>query len=67
MMKDSTLISSMDPRYTGHRDTEERRRQTREWLAKRERELGFMTDAPPVAPEDVEPQKASGAPTLSPH
>ncbi len=64
MMKDSSLISPMDPRYTGHREAEERHRQTQEWLKRRERELGFATDAPPVAPEEVEPQKVS--PALSP-
>jgi hypothetical protein len=67
MMKDSTLISPIDPRYTGHRDAEERHRQTRDWLAKRERELGIVSDAPPVAPEKTEPEKTSGVPTLSPH
>jgi hypothetical protein len=56
MMKDSTLISPIDPRYSGHRDGEKRRRQTREWLAKRERELGFVSDAPPVALEKAEQQ-----------
>jgi hypothetical protein len=30
---------------------EKRRRETREWLARRERELGFIKDAPPVAPD----------------
>ena len=59
-MKDSSLISPMDPRYTGHREAEERHRQTQEWLKRRERELGFVTDAPPVAPE-VEPKKVSPA------
>ena len=33
MPKTSTLISPIDPQYTGHRDAEERRRQTRKWLA----------------------------------
>jgi hypothetical protein len=51
MLKDSTLMSPIDARYTGHREAEERHRQTREWLAKRERELGFVTDAPSTAPE----------------
>ena len=63
MIKASSLISSIGPRYSGHRDAEQRRRETREWLARRERELGFVTDAPPVAPDEVE----AGTPTLSPH
>jgi len=49
--KASTLISPLDAQYTAHRDAEERRRQTREWLRKRERDLDFVSDAPAVAPE----------------
>jgi hypothetical protein len=48
MTKASALISPIDPQYTGHRDGEQRRRRTREWLRKRERELGFVSDAPAV-------------------
>lgn len=58
--KDSTLISPLDPRYTGHRDAKARQRETREWLAKRERQLGCVVDAPSVAPEKAEPQTAAG-------
>jgi len=49
--KTPTLISAIDAQYTGHRDAEERRRQTREWLRKRERDLAFISDAPAVAPK----------------
>jgi hypothetical protein len=59
--KDRALISPLDARYIGHREAEERHRQTREWLEQRERELGFVGDAPPVVPEKTEPhQTASG-------
>jgi hypothetical protein len=51
MPKTSTVIAPIDARYTGHREAEERHRQTREWLKQRERELGFVTDAPSTAPE----------------
>jgi hypothetical protein len=51
MSRDSTLISPLDSHYTGHRDAEQRRRETREWLEKRERELGFIHDAPAVVPD----------------
>jgi hypothetical protein len=54
MTKTSNLISPIDPQYTAHREAEERRRQTREWLRQRERELGFVSDAPSVAPEKSE-------------
>lgn len=47
--KASTLISPIDAQYTAHRDAEERRRDTREWL--RKRELDFVSDAPAVVPE----------------
>jgi hypothetical protein len=46
-----SLLSPMDANYTGHRDDARRRLETKEWLRKRERELGF-TQAPPTAPED---------------
>jgi hypothetical protein len=49
--KASTLISPIDAQYTGHREAEERRRETQEWLRKREQELGFVSDAPSTAPE----------------
>jgi hypothetical protein len=54
MTQESGLISPIDPRYTGHRDAEERHRQTHEWLKQREREHGFVSDAPSTAPEKSE-------------
>ena len=51
MTKESAIISKIDAQYTGHREAEARARQTREWLRKRERERGFVSDAPSVAPE----------------
>jgi hypothetical protein len=48
------LISPLDADYAGHREAEERRRETREWLERRERELGFVKDAPSVAPRAEE-------------
>jgi len=50
MTQASKLISPLDAEYAEHRDAEERRRETREWLDRRERELGFVKDAPSVAP-----------------
>jgi hypothetical protein len=57
MTKASALISPIDPQYTGHRNAKERDRQTREWLRKRERELGVVSDAPAVAPEKDQQQQ----------
>jgi hypothetical protein len=50
MARASRLISPLDAEYAERREAEERRRETREWLEKRERELGFVKDAPSVAP-----------------
>ena len=51
MSQDSALISPLDAHYTGHREEARRRRETRDWLKQRERELGFVEDAPAVAPD----------------
>jgi hypothetical protein len=48
------LISPLDADYVGHREAEQRRRETHEWLERRERELGFVKDAPPVVPKTPE-------------
>jgi hypothetical protein len=45
------LPNPLDAEYVEHREAEERHRQTLEWLKQRERELGFIKDAPPVAPD----------------
>jgi hypothetical protein len=51
MIEETIVTSPLDTRYTAHRDAERRRRETREWLRQRERELGFLQDTPSVAPE----------------
>jgi hypothetical protein len=51
MTQGSNLISPLDAEYTEHRKAEVRRRETRDWLRDRERELGFINDAPSVAPD----------------
>lgn len=47
-------ISPLDAEFAEHREAVERRRETREWLEQRERELGFVKDAPSVAPKTPE-------------
>jgi hypothetical protein len=61
MLTQSTLPNPLDAQYTGHRDAEKRRRETQEWLRQRERELGFVSDAPSLAAEhhDLEGEKAA--------
>jgi hypothetical protein len=49
-MQDSSLTSPLNPQYTGHRDAKRRHEETLDWLERRERELGFIKDAPSVAP-----------------
>ena len=47
----------LDAQYAAHREEEAQRRATKEWLRQRERELGLVTDAPPVAPDHHEGEK----------
>jgi hypothetical protein len=51
MQATSNLILPIDPEYTGHREAEQRHRETREWLRRRERELDLHTDMPSIAPD----------------
>jgi hypothetical protein len=50
MSRASNLTNPLDAEYVEHREADERRRETRNWLKQRERELGFIKDAPSVAP-----------------
>jgi hypothetical protein len=50
MRDTSHLVLPCDPGYTGHRDAEKRRRETRDWLRQREREVS----APSIVPESPE-------------
>ena len=50
MRHTSDLVLPLDPGYTAHREAEERRRQTREWLRRRERQ----SRAPSVVPDGSE-------------
>jgi hypothetical protein len=54
MLKQSTLPNPLDAQYTAHCEEGARRRATKEWLRRRERELGFITEAPPVVPDHHE-------------
>ena len=57
MTQASKLISPLDAEYAEHREDEARRRNTREWLMQRERDLGFIADAPSVTPEKPEGER----------
>jgi hypothetical protein len=54
MTQASKPTSPLEAEYAEHREAEERRRETRKWLERRERELGFVKDAPSVAPKAAE-------------
>ena len=47
----TSQVSPLEAQFTAHRDADKRRRETQEWLEQRERELGFVDDAPAVVPE----------------
>ncbi len=49
-MTQSVLTSPIDSQYTAHRVAERRRRETREWLEQRERELGAIGAPASAAP-----------------
>jgi hypothetical protein len=66
MLKQSTLPNPLDAQYTGHRDAAKRQLETKEWLRQREREMGFVTDAPSVAPDHHDAEKAP-APNAASH
>jgi hypothetical protein len=50
MLGKCRLVLPCDPEYTGHRDAEKRRRETREWLLQRER----ASIAPSIVPDEPE-------------
>ena len=50
MPQETVTTSPLDAQYTAHRETEQNREETREWLKQRERELGLAKDEPPEQP-----------------
>jgi hypothetical protein len=50
MLKTSKFILPYEPGYTGHWEAEKRRKETREWLRQRERDIA----APSIVPETPE-------------
>ena len=46
-MPDHTLQNPLDPKIELTEEMEQRRLEIRRWLDQRERELGFVEDAPP--------------------
>jgi hypothetical protein len=54
MLKTSKFILPYEPGYTGHWEAEKRRKETREWLRQRERDIA----APSIVPETPEKDAA---------
>lgn len=54
MLKTSKFILPYEPGYTGHWEVEKRRKETREWLRQRERDIA----APSIVPETPEKDAA---------
>jgi hypothetical protein len=51
----SKIMLPYEPEYVGHREADERRRRTKEWLQLRERELAERS--PSIVPEHVSEQE----------
>jgi hypothetical protein len=46
MLKTSKIILPYEPGYTGHWEAEKRRKETREWMRQREREIASPSIVP---------------------
>jgi hypothetical protein len=55
MRQSSKLILPCDTNYTAHWEAEKRRKKTREWLRKRERDLAQAPSIVSETPETAEP------------
>jgi hypothetical protein len=56
MLTMSKIVLPYEPDYVGHREAEKRRRETKEWLRQRERDLAKRS--PSIVPERTpEPDK----------
>ena len=61
MRPNSKVILPYEPGYTGHWEVEKRRKETREWLRKREEEVRDRMNTPSIVPTEPdvvnEPEK----------
>ncbi len=51
MRPNSKVILPYEPGYTGHWEMEKRRKETRDWLRERERQVRERMNAPSIVPE----------------
>jgi len=67
VLKTSNLLLPYEPGYTGHWKAEKRRKETKAWLRRREREIAARvspareTIAPSIVPDHPEPNPVIGA------
>jgi hypothetical protein len=54
MLSESRIVLPYEPQYSGHREAEKRRKQTHDWLARRERELAELHRSPSIVPDRSE-------------
>ena len=55
MRPNSKIILPYEPGYTGHWEMEKRRKETRDWLHERERQVRDRMNAPTIAPPSEAP------------
>ena len=55
MRPNSKVILPYEPGYTGHWEAEKRRKETREWLCKREQQVRDRRNTPSIVPEPEPP------------
>jgi hypothetical protein len=53
MLKTSKFILPYEPGYTGHWEAEKRRKETREWLRQRERDIAAPSSVPDTPKTDA--------------
>jgi hypothetical protein len=56
MLATPTVVLPYEPQYSGHREAEQRRKLTKEWLQRREREV--EQQSPSIVPERSPDEKA---------
>jgi hypothetical protein len=58
MLKTSKFVLPYEPGYTGHWEAEKRRKETCEWLRRREREVAAPALVPEMPVTDAVPKRA---------
>jgi hypothetical protein len=59
MRPSSKVILPYEPGYTGHWEMEKRRKETKEWLRRREQEVRGRLNSPSIVPRQTAGEKVS--------